>query len=86
MPKHQNSEIVRVWHTRHQGTIRRHANGLYRGITCDWYNPCCICYRCDEAAPNIYDRCSECPAVGCDHSVIDRNLMIKRKNKGKSKI
>ena len=85
MPKRKNklTEIVKTYKTKNLGTIYRRAGGQFVGLNeaCEWYNKCPICYRCDNAAPNIYDRCSDCPAQGCNHSVIDRNLMIKRKNK-----
>lgn len=77
------TEIVRTYNTKHLGTIYRRASGKFVGLrdACEWYTPCRICYRCSKAAPSLYDRCADCPAQGCNHSVLDQNLMIKRKNK-----
>ena len=78
MPSHNETEIARKWHTRYQGVVRRHANGAYNGLECLNYNPCPICYRCDNAAPSLYEKCADCPAVGCSHTVEERNMLIRR--------
>jgi hypothetical protein len=71
--------IVRRYHTEEFGLVRRHADGVYDfEKECEWYNPCELCYRCKDAAPNLYAKCTDCPAQGCNHSVNDRNLMINR--------
>lgn len=53
-------------------------------LVCAWYRPCPICNRCMEAAPHLYERCSNCmfaqPGAGCRHTDAKRAFAIRRRN------
>jgi predicted amidophosphoribosyltransferase len=73
-----NGEVVEVHHEEVNGKVRRTADAYYIGIKCDWYNPCPICQRCQNAFPSKYERCRECSVKSDYHSTDEKNLMIKR--------
>lgn len=48
--------------------------------TCSMYNPCAICYKCQNKASHLYVRCQSCKIPICTHKYKDREFMIKRDN------
>ena len=72
-------EIVRVYHDRTNGTVKRTADAYYLGVKCSWYHPCPICQRCMASFPSKYERCKDCAVTGCHHTTKQRNMLIKRK-------
>ena len=73
-----NGEVVRVYHDKVNGTVKRTADAYYLGVECSWYNPCPVCQRCISSFPSKYERCKECSVTGCHHTTKQRNMLIKR--------
>ena len=73
------AEVVRVYHDKVNGTVKRTADAYYVGVKCSWYHPCPICQRCMASFPSKYERCKECSVTGCYHTTKQRNMLIKRK-------
>lgn len=48
--------------------------------TCQRYNPCPICSKCQNKASHLYVACQTCSIPICSHTYADRDKMIKRKN------
>lgn len=48
--------------------------------TCPRYNPCPICFKCQNKASHLYVSCQTCQIPICAHTYYDREKMIKRKN------
>ena len=48
--------------------------------TCNRYNPCPICSKCQNKASHLYVSCQTCKIPICSHTYADRDKMIKRKN------
>ncbi|ABS83744.1 hypothetical protein 0305phi8-36p186 [Bacillus phage 0305phi8-36] len=47
---------------------------------CDMYEPCPICFKCQNKATHLYQRCEECPVQFCGHSHKQRSFIIRREN------
>lgn len=48
--------------------------------TCNLYNPCPICDKCQNKASHLYVRCQACNIPICVHKHSDRAYMIRRNN------
>lgn len=49
---------------------------------CSMYEPCPICFKCQNKATHLYKRCEECPVQFCGHSHKHRSFIIRRENFG----
>ena len=49
---------------------------------CSMYDPCPICFKCQNKATHLYVRCEECPLQFCAHNHKQRAFMIRRENFG----
>jgi hypothetical protein len=47
---------------------------------CTMYEPCPICFKCQNKASHLYIRCESCPLDFCGHNHKQRSLIIKREN------
>jgi len=50
------------------------------GMTCPRYQPCPICYRCDNKASHLFVKCQVCEIPYCTHTQREREFMIRREN------
>jgi hypothetical protein len=58
----------------------RYKEGETKFHTCNLYNPCPICDKCQNKASHIYVRCQTCQIPMCTHKFNDRVFMIRREN------
>lgn len=58
--------------TKHK--MKEAANG------CSMYEPCPICFKCQNKATHLYVRCEECPVQFCGHNHKQRSFIIRREN------
>jgi hypothetical protein len=49
---------------------------------CSMYDPCPICFKCQNKATHLYKRCEECPLDFCGHNHKQRSFIIRRENFG----
>lgn len=47
---------------------------------CSMYEPCPICFKCQNKATHLYARCITCPLDFCGHNHKQRAFMINRDN------
>ena len=57
--------------------IKRYYDGSYKGINCINYEPCPVCYRC-ENKDETSEECKKCDVKGDYHKTEDKVLLIKR--------
>lgn len=47
---------------------------------CSMYEPCPICFKCQNKATHLYVRCETCPVQFCGHNHKQRSFIIRREN------
>lgn len=47
---------------------------------CAMYDPCPICFKCQNKASHLYERCINCAVQFCGHNHKQRSMIIRREN------